>query len=227
MTEETRANKYTVLSTFDPVESLLEIKRSKFIGHVQRVESETEAREFIDSLRKTYHDARHVCSAFVIGADRDIQRSSDDGEPAGTAGIPMLQTLLARRTTGSDGEEIADLSDICAVVVRYFGGIKLGAGGLVRAYTDAVVQVLDEAELVPRSRLRLGEISVSHADAGRFENDLRTQGFTVVNTGYLANHAVVRIGVMDEDAAKTQAEEQVASLTSGSASIEWTSTQWV
>lgn len=227
MTEETRAHKYTVLSHYRPVESLLEIKRSEFIGHVKRVETEAEAREFIESLRKTYHDARHVCSAFVIGADRDIQRSSDDGEPAGTAGIPMLQALLARRVETANGGESTDLSDICAVVVRYFGGIKLGAGGLVRAYTDAVVQVLDEAELVPRRRLRLGEIAVSHADAGRFENDLRAQGFTVLNTDYLPDQAVVRIGVIDEDDAKQYTTEQVAALTAGSASIQWTTTQWV
>lgn len=227
MTEETRATRYTVLANFDPVESLLEIKRSEFIGHVKRVESEAEAREYIESLRKVYHDARHVCSAFIIGADRDIQRSSDDGEPAGTAGIPMLQALLARRTQHPDSKESTDLSDICAVVVRYFGGIKLGAGGLVRAYTDAVVQVLDEAKLIPRNRLRLGEISVSHAEAGRFENDLRAHGFTVVGTDYLPHQAVVRIGVMDEEPAKEATTAQVSALTAGSAVIEWTTTEWV
>ena len=79
-----------------------------------------DARAYIESVRKTYHDARHVCSAFIIGADRDIQRSSDDGEPAGTAGVPMMQALLARQTR-EDGT--ADLSEVVAVVVRYFGGI--------------------------------------------------------------------------------------------------------
>ncbi|QRZ60831.1 YigZ family protein [Rothia sp. ZJ932] len=227
MTEETRATRYTVISHREPVESLLEIKRSEFIGHVKRVESEAEARQYIESLRKVYHNARHVCSAFVIGADREIQRSSDDGEPAGTAGIPMLQALLSRRTHHSEGTEATDLSDICAVVVRYFGGIKLGAGGLVRAYTDAVVQVLDEAPLVTRQRLRLGEIIISHADAGRFENDLRSHGFTVIGTDYLSAHAVVRIGVADEDQNKEKANEQVAALSAGSATVTWTTTEWV
>ncbi|MBM7050640.1 YigZ family protein [Rothia sp. ZJ1223] len=227
MTEETRATRYTVISHREPVESLLEIKRSEFIGHVKRVESEAEARQYIESLRKVYHNARHVCSAFVIGADREIQRSSDDGEPAGTAGIPMLQALLSRRAHHSEGTEATDLSDICAVVVRYFGGIKLGAGGLVRAYTDAVVQVLDEAPLVTRQRLRLGEIIISHADAGRFENDLRSHGFTVIGTDYLSAHAVVRIGVADEDQNKEKANEQVAALSAGSATVTWTTTEWV
>ena len=115
--------------------SYTHLKRSEFIGHIKRVSTVEEARAYIESVRKTYHDARHVCSAFIIGADRDIQRSSDDGEPAGTAGVPMMQALLARQTR-EDGT--TDLSDVVAVVVRYFGGIKLGAGGLVRAYTDSV-----------------------------------------------------------------------------------------
>ena len=98
MQEETRANRYLVPRGDEPYESLLEIKRSEFIGHIKRVSTVEEARAYIESVRKTYHDARHVCSAFIIGADRDIQRSSDDGEPAGTAGVPMMQALLARQT---------------------------------------------------------------------------------------------------------------------------------
>lgn len=223
---ESRANRYTVLATHEPVESLLEIKRSEFIGYVKRVQTEAEARAFIEKIRKQYHDARHVCSAFVLGADRDVQRSNDDGEPAGTAGIPMMQALLARRTEGRDGEEI-DLSDICAVVVRYFGGIKLGAGGLVRAYTDAVVQVLDAAPLVPRERLRLGAIPVSYTDAGRFENDLRALGYTVVGTDYTAEHALINIGVFDSPAALEETETRLAELTAGAGSIRWEDTRWV
>lgn len=227
MTQETRANRYTVLATQAPVQSLLEIKRSEFIGFVQRVESEQEARAFIESVRKRYHDARHVCSAFVIGADRDIQRSSDDGEPAGTAGIPMLQALLARRTEGRDGVETTDLSDIVAVVVRYFGGIKLGAGGLVRAYTEAVVQVLDAAPLTPRERLRLGTLEVGHHEAGRLENDLRSLGYAVLSTDYLADGARLTLGVFDQDATRTTTEEQLASLTAGSTTIHWRDSNWV
>ena len=112
MQEETRANRYLVPRGDEPYESLLEIKRSEFIGHIKRVSTVEEARVYIESVRKTYHDARHVCSAFVIGADRDVQRSSDDGEPAGTAGVPMMQALLARQTR-EDGT--TDLSDVVAV----------------------------------------------------------------------------------------------------------------
>lgn len=89
MTDETRANRYTVLASRDQTRHLLEIKRSEFIGYVQRVETEEEARAFIESKRKTYHDARHVCSAFIIGADRQTQRSNDDGEAhAAPQGFP-------------------------------------------------------------------------------------------------------------------------------------------
>ncbi|WP_237218597.1 IMPACT family protein [Rothia nasimurium] len=226
MTDETRANRYTVLATRTETRHLLEIKRSEFIGYVQRVETEEEARAFIESKRKTYHDARHVCSAFIIGADRQTQRSNDDGEPAGTAGIPMLQALLARRTEGRTGET-TDLSDICAVVVRYFGGIKLGAGGLVRAYTDAVVTTLDAAPLVPRERLRLGTVTASHAEAGRFENDLRALGYTVLGTDYTASGAHITLGVFDDAATRAQTETALAELTAGAGHISWGETQWV
>lgn len=223
-TDETRARKYTVLSEPRPAEILLEIKKSEFIGHVARVESEDEAREFLDALRKRYHDARHVCSAFVIGADRDIQRSSDDGEPAGTAGIPMLQAVLAHRTTE---EASQDLSDVCVGVVRYFGGIKLGAGGLVRAYTDATVQAIDAARLTTRERLRLGRIEVPHADAGRLENELRASDVAVLGTDYASSYASLNIAVTDSEEAREGAEAHLASSSSGQLDVTWGETEWV
>ena len=223
-TDETRARKYTVLSEPRPAEILLELKKSEFSGPVARVESEDEAREFLDALRKRYHDARHVCSAFVIGADRDIQRSSDDGEPAGTAGIPMLQAVLAHRTTE---EALQDLSDVCVGVVRYFGGIKLGAGGLVRAYTDATVQAIDAARLTTRERLRLGRIEVPHADAGRLENELRASDVAVLGTDYASSYASLNIAVTDSEEAREGAEAHLASSSSGQLDVTWGETEWV
>ena len=224
MQEETRANRYLVPRGDEPYESLLEIKRSEFIGHIKRVSTVEEARAYMESVRKTYHDARHVCSAFVIGADRDVQRSSDDGEPAGTAGVPMMQALLARQTR-EDGT--TDLSDVVAVVVRYFGGVKLGAGGLVRTYTDAVVQTLDSALFDSRERLRVGEVPSSHAEAGRRENEMRAAGLNVVGTEYGAEGAVISVGVFDRAEELSRAEELVVSLSSGAASVTWGDTQWV
>ena len=104
-----------------------EIKKSKFICHVKRVSSEEEARDFINAIKKEHYKATHNCSAFIIGEQSDIKRTSDDGEPSGTAGVPMLGVLENHRITNS-----------CVVVTRYFGGIKLGAGGLIRAYAGSV-----------------------------------------------------------------------------------------
>ncbi|WP_129658996.1 IMPACT family protein [Rothia uropygialis] len=223
---ETRARTYTVLSGNRPVETTLEVKKSEFIGHVARVESEEQARAYIESLRRRYHDARHVCSAFVIGADREIQRSSDDGEPAGTAGIPMLQALISHRTS-QDDESVTDLSDVCAVVVRYFGGIKLGAGGLVRAYTDSTVQALDAGHFASRQRLRRGRIDMPHAEAGRLENELRASAVAVLGTDYGPSHATLNIAVTDAEAHLHGAENLLASASSGELSLVWGGTEWV
>ncbi|MFP5312013.1 MAG: IMPACT family protein, partial [Actinomycetes bacterium] len=175
---ETRATAYTTLAPGQDVRHELEIKRSRFITVLRRAATEDEARDLVAGLRREFHDARHHCSAFVIGADRTIQRSSDDGEPAGTAGIPMLEALLKRETAPG----VTDLSDVGAVVVRYFGGILLGAGGLVRAYSEAVSSSLERAPLVRRSRLRICTTAVPHAAAGRLENDLRAAGMAMAGT---------------------------------------------
>lgn len=224
--QETRRRAYTVPAPGSPAQTLLEIKRSEFIGLVARASSEEQARAFVEETRRRYHDARHVCSAFVIGADREIQRSSDDGEPAGTAGIPMLQALLAHRTDPTD-DSVADLADACAVVVRYFGGIKLGAGGLVRAYSDAVVQTLDSARLLHRARWRQGAIAVPHAEAGRLENELRALGWMLSETDYGEDAAVLHPAVPDGAKTLHEAEERLAALTGGSRKIRWTGTTWI
>ena len=144
------------------VEHEIEIKRSRFITHLEPVGSVAEADEFIARIRKQYWDARHNCVAMVTGVRGDQARSSDDGEPSGTAGVPMMEVLKRR-----------DMTDVVAVVTRYFGGIKLGAGGLVRAYGSAVSEALDHAQLVYRRALTRATIEVPHADAGRVDNMLR------------------------------------------------------
>jgi len=151
----------------------VEAKRSRFLCTLERVESEAEARAVVERLRKQHWDARHHCSAFVLGPDAAIERSSDDGEPSGTAGAPMLEVLRGR-----------GVSDVVAVVTRWFGGTLLGAGGLVRAYGDAVRAALDEVGLLERRLLRVFTIAVPHADAGRLESDLRSRGITVLGTTY-------------------------------------------
>ena len=150
-----------------------EVKRSRFLCRIERVESEGAARAVVDRARKEHWDARHHCSAFVLGPDGAVQRSSDDGEPSGTAGAPMLEVLRGRA-----------LSDVVAVVTRWFGGTLLGAGGLVRAYGDAVRAGLDAAGLRERVLAALFDVDVSHADAGRLESDLRARGVDVRDATY-------------------------------------------
>lgn len=144
------------------VEHELVIKKSRFIATIVPVLSVAEADAEIAALRRHYWDARHNCVALVVGRHADQQRSSDDGEPSGTAGVPMLEVLRQRH-----------LTDLVVVVTRYFGGVLLGAGGLVRAYSSAVSEALDAAALVRRAVLTEVGVDVPAADAGRIDNWLR------------------------------------------------------
>lgn len=138
------------------------IKKSRFITHLKHVKDVHEADEFIAQIRSQYWDARHNCVALSLGVNAQQQRSSDDGEPSGTAGIPMLEVLRHR-----------NLTDVVAVVTRYFGGILLGAGGLVRAYSSAVSEALDEAQIIERVAMARLLVSTSHAEGGKAEYFLR------------------------------------------------------
>ncbi|UVJ41473.1 YigZ family protein [Arthrobacter sp. CJ23] len=218
-----RATAYTTLAAGPDFRHELEIKRSRFITVLRRCGDENAARALVADLRREFHDARHHCSAFVIGPDRMVQRSSDDGEPSGTAGIPMLEALIKRETQPA----VTDLSDISAVVVRYFGGILLGAGGLVRAYSESVSTALDAAPLVQRRRLRLCAVSVPHAAAGRLENELRSAGYVMAETGYGPSETVLRLALPDEPAAIDDAGARLASLTAGAAVLQPEGTEWI
>lgn len=201
----------------------LEIKRSRFITYLRRVESEAEARALVAELRKKHFDARHHCSAFILGPDRTAMRSNDDGEPSGTAGIPMLDALAKRETASG----ATDLSDIVAVVVRYFGGILLGAGGLVRAYSESVSGTLDAAPLLRRERLRILGVDADHAAAGRLENDLRAGGVQVLGTDYGPRLATLRLALNDDPAVLAAFRDRLATLSSGASAATNLGTEWV
>jgi len=141
----------------------LVVKKSRFLTRVVHVTTVDEADAVVAAARKEHWDARHHCVAMILGTHADQQRSTDDGEPSGTAGVPMLEVLRHR-----------GLTDVVAVVTRYFGGVLLGAGGLVRAYSGAVAQALDLAPLVRREVLAELVVAVPFADAGRVEHVLRT-----------------------------------------------------
>lgn len=138
------------------------IKKSRFITHAKHVSSVSDADAFIAQVKTKYWDARHNCTALIVGTSADSQRSNDDGEPSGTAGIPMLEVLRHR-----------NLTDLAVVVTRYFGGVLLGAGGLVRAYSGSVSETLDQAKIVYRRLLNTYSIATFYDDAGRIENYLR------------------------------------------------------
>ncbi|PFG38550.1 putative YigZ family protein [Georgenia soli] len=181
-----------------------EIRRSRFIALVRRADGEDEARALVTEARATFPDARHHCSAFIVdvdGANR-VERSSDDGEPAGTAGMPMLEVL---RGSG--------LTNVVAVVVRYFGGIKLGTGGLVRAYSEAVQGALAVTPRVRAEALGLWTVDVGHADAGRLEAELHARGVGITDVGYSAAGVRFTLAAADGD----QLAGTLAALTSGAA----------
>ncbi|WP_438835516.1 YigZ family protein [Streptococcus pluranimalium] len=151
-----------------------EIKKSRFICHLKRVTSEEEARDFIAAIKKEHYRANHSCSAMIIGENSEVKRSSDDGEPSGTAGVPMLTVL-----------EKQELTNVVAVVTRYFGGIKLGAGGLIRAYTGSVAQALNEIGLVIVKEQVGLQVILTYPQYQTFANFLEQENLEEFNTQFL------------------------------------------
>lgn len=160
----------------DTGNSLIEVKRSKFIGILQAVSSPDEAEALIRSEKKKYHDAKHHCSAYIIrGVDGapDIVHSSDDGEPSGTAGAPILEVLSG-----------AELKDVCLVVTRYFGGTLLGTGGLVRAYTDAAKAALEDAAVAEMSLMQQFSVTFDYTYTGSMDHYIETKAITRLDSEY-------------------------------------------
>ncbi|SFQ24430.1 YigZ family protein [Salibacterium halotolerans] len=149
------------------------INKSRFIAHIARVTTEEEAQGFIDEVKKEHAGATHNCSAYLAGENDDIQKAHDDGEPSRTAGVPMLEVLKKR-----------GLKDTCVVVTRYFGGVKLGAGGLIRAYGQAVSAGLEAVGIVKRTRMKVMGTSVDYTLLGRLENDIRQSSYLLRDISY-------------------------------------------
>ncbi|MFD3951472.1 YigZ family protein [Streptomyces albidoflavus] len=164
-----------------------EINRSRFLCTLAPAATEEEAQAVIARVRRAHADATHNCYAYVIGADASVQKAADDGEPGGTAGVPMLQMLLRR-----------DIRYAVAVVTRYYGGVKLGAGGLIRAYGGSVGEALDALGTRTRRRFRLASVTVGHERAGRLQNDLRAAGRTIRDVHY-GERVTLGIGLPDAE----------------------------
>lgn len=196
------------------VRAELEVKRSRFLATVRRVADEAAAVELVAEHRRLHHGARHHCSAFVLGPDRSPARAHDDGEPSGTAGLPMLTEL-----TGMG------LSDVAAVVTRYFGGTLLGAGGLARAYSGAVSAALQDAVVVRRRQRELFRVSVEPGLAGQLESAVRNRGIAVSDVRYGAAEVLFTLAV--EPGGADALGGLVASLTAGSGAVEPAGQAWV
>lgn len=150
-----------------------EIKKSRFICHAKRVYSEEEARDFIAAIKKEHYKATHNCSAFIVGEKSEIKRTSDDGEPSGTAGVPMLGVM-----------ENHQLTNVCFVVTRYFGGIKLGAGGLIRAYAGSVALAIKQIGLIEIKEQAGLRLKMSYSQYQNFDNFLKAEDLIEFDTEF-------------------------------------------
>lgn len=149
------------------------IQKSRFIAHVMRAETEEEAQAFIQKIKKEHWNATHNCSAYLIGEHDQIQKANDDGEPSGTAGVPILEVLKKKH-----------LKDTVVVVTRYFGGIKLGAGGLIRAYGKATSEGIEATGIVERKLMRVMATKIDYTWLGKVENELRSSIYEIKEIHY-------------------------------------------
>lgn len=177
------------------------IKKSRFIGHARPVATEEEAVAFIVELKKKYWDATHNCSAYLVGERDQFQKALDDGEPSGTAGKPILEVIKHR-----------GLKNIVVVVTRYFGGIMLGAGGLVRAYTDGAVAGIDAAEPIVKVLHREVIVDVDYTWYGKLENELRGKGFRVNEVSFTDR---VRVQCLPEAGEAERFQAWITDVTQG------------
>lgn len=182
------------------------INKSRFIGHAMPVENEEDALEFIGKIKEEYKDATHNVYAYVLGENNNIQRFSDDGEPSGTAGIPVLEVIKKE-----------DLRKVAVVVTRYFGGIKLGAGGLIRAYTKGAKIGLEAGIIVDKIPHRKLKIRINYTSYGLIENFLNQGGY-IINKIEYDDGVNIYVYIKQQDLEAFT--KKILNLTSGNAIIE-------
>ncbi|MBC1478608.1 YigZ family protein [Listeria welshimeri] len=163
------------------------IEKSRFICHIMRVTTESEAQTFIQTIKKEHRDATHNCSAYIIGENDQFQKAHDDGEPSGTAGVPMLEVLKKKK-----------LKNIAVVVTRYFGGTKLGAGGLVRAYGSAVSETIQTIGIVECTLATIIKCSFAYSLVGKIENALEQKSYQI-NDKEFTDKVVFHVFVDNDD----------------------------
>ncbi len=181
-------------------------KRSRFIANVRPIVSENDAIDYIEKIKKKYWDARHNCYAYQLGEKNGIQRYSDDGEPGGTAGMPILDVLRGR-----------DIKDTIVVVTRYFGGTLLGTGGLVRAYSSAARAGIEAAGLTQRVLHSLIDITVDYTLSGKVQYEIMSKGCIVKDTVYTDK---VKFTIQAEKPFAQEFINNIVDVTGGKALIE-------
>lgn len=187
-------------------ESEIIIQKSRFITYVNRAETEVQAQDFINNIKEKHKSANHNCSAYIIGEHNNIQKANDDGEPSGTAGVPMLEVLKKQ-----------GLQDTVVVVTRYFGGIKLGGGGLIRAYGKATTEGIDAAKVVERKLHHLLKVSIDYTWLGKVENEVRNSIYPLKEINYAD---LVEVLVYTKAIEETDFINWMAEITNGQAKIE-------
>lgn len=206
-----------MLTAYESIEKLTkrntEIKKSLFIAQIAPVNSEKEAQDFILSVKKDMRDATHNCSAYRIGIKQIAERSSDDGEPQGTAGHPMLHVLQAN-----------NLTNVVATVTRYFGGIKLGAGGLTRAYSSSLANALNDSKIIRFTPHQKIILTVNYTFVGAFENYIKDTDI-IVTDRLFTNKVKISMLCLTENSDKHI--EFFTNMTSGTAIIETPSEEYV
>lgn len=184
-------------------ESEIIISKSRFLTFIDRVETEQQALDFINNIKKKHYQATHNCSAYLIGEHDTIQKANDDGEPSGTAGVPMLEVLKKQ-----------GLKDVVVVVTRYFGGIKLGSGGLIRAYGKATTEGIKAAGVVARRKHRIVRVTADYTWLGKLENEIRNSTYTLRDIVYAEN---VELIVATTEEEKDTFADWITELTNGQA----------
>jgi uncharacterized YigZ family protein len=195
---------YKTVATYG--ENEIVIERSRFIAYVDRAETEDKAIQFIDQIKKLHRDASHNCSAYLIGEHDEFQKANDDGEPSGTAGNPMLEILKKM-----------GLKDTVVVVTRYFGGVKLGSGGLIRAYGQATKEGVLAVGIIERILHRQVIITVDYTWHGKIENEMNLRGYSISDTQFMEKVTMI---LLAPDGKEDHLVKIITNLTSGQATFE-------
>ena len=195
---------YKTLHSFGSDEYIVE--KSTFIGYAKPIKTEEEAIEFVNEIKKKHKDATHNVWAYTVGKTMNIQRYSDDGEPQGTAGIPTLEVIKKE-----------DLRDVVVVVTRYFGGVKLGAGGLVRAYTKGAKIGIDAAKVIEKVMYKEVRIKIDYNQLGKVQNEIMNMNYFVKDTIYEDNVEIIVYSRLEEVKVLT---DKMIDITSATAEIK-------